>query len=309
LGGQFQAGIGDVLDTFLYMLGVFPKLFDDFFTGGIDIRTVEDLYSPIVGLLFTPFLLILYFGFGIYVVAVDLAHIPTWTIGKIFNDQLPFGFIIVIITVITLFFVPQLANYLAVPFTVLTIASAVWFFSLFFTFGNIADTFNIIQFLIDIFKAFDNNIFLFFSFFALRVIFFWLYATVIFAVDLFLALLDIRRRLIIWRLRVNVGDIDETVEEFKSNFKDIDKRFKELEKKVKELEGLADKIEELEEGIEVLEPSSSYIGLLVDNNNEAPEGPIKKRKPKITEEVQDPTLLKEKHKKKSITRKHKEKDV
>ena len=356
LGGEFQGGVGDILDTVLYMIGIFPKLFDDFFTGGIDIRAVEDLYSPLVGLLLTPFLLILYFGFGIYVMTVGLAHIPTWTIGKVFNDQLPFGFIIVIITVITLFLLPQLGNYFAVPFAVLTFASSVWFFSLFFTFGNIADTFNIIQFFIDIFKALDNNIFLFFidfeptltrlqqfnygsgpvpplhtfcwfwnfsnlgffvvggffSFFAARVLLFWIVATVIFLVDLLLALLIIRRKLIIWRLRVNVADIDETVEEFKENFKEIDEKFKDLEKKIKELEGLEEELEELEEELEDIRPASSFRLLSNDNNLDVdltPSGPIKKRKQKTTRDKRSDDLPKEKQKKKGVTRKLEKKNV
>lgn len=243
LGGEFERGIGDVLDTILYIIAVIPRFFDEFFDGGISVFTLEDVYGVYIGIVAIGLLLSL-FGFIVYVLVVGLTHIPVWTFCKVIGDKLPFGLILLVITVLILFLIPQLSVYFLIPFSILILLSLLWVASLLITFPGFAESANIIQALIDAVKILDKSVLLFwinfqpllfrldqfnygtgpipdidtfciawtfanagllvlilfFGFFIGRLFIQWLIVTVIFIIDLIIAIIDIRLRYRVWRL-------------------------------------------------------------------------------------------------------------
>ena len=155
LGGTFDRGFGDVLDTVLYVLAVIPRLFEGLIQGGIPIKDVEGLWGLFITGIFAPVfynptILVIW---PIFVLFIGLTTFPIWIVFNLFGAEFPtilaiyIGFLIPLLVLIYVF--PQVITALIPVFVVLGLLLAIWALGLIFDFPDISDTLNIIGALSD----------------------------------------------------------------------------------------------------------------------------------------------------------------
>ena len=161
LGGEFQSGVGDILDTLLYLLAIIPRAADAFtgISGGISINTIEQVELAVLGLIFI-WLAIPIVTWPVYLLAVGLLSIPLWTLVEAFatddGTTLPVGLLILIGVGIAAWFFANLPFFFQVVFSVLAVIGVVWAVTLFVDIPSVSESVNLIQGLIDFFEWLDH---------------------------------------------------------------------------------------------------------------------------------------------------------
>ena len=155
LGGTFDRGFGDVLDSILYILAVIPTLFEGLIQGGIPIKDIEGLWGLFIVGIFAP---VFYnpatlFIWPIFVLFIGLTTFPIWIVFNLFGAEFPIILAIyiafLVLAVLALIYLPQLATLFIAIFTILNLLLVIWVLGLVFDFPDISDTFDIIQLLSD----------------------------------------------------------------------------------------------------------------------------------------------------------------
>lgn len=157
LGGELVPGFGDVVDTLFYLLLAIPRLLEFLISGSIDIKIVEDLLNLYVGIrlvrafALTPIKLIVSI-----LVAGTFSHFPTWTIAKLFGDQLPIGLLLAILMAWGIYLYPHYSFYLLIVYLAVTVLVVTWGFSLFFEFPNLVEVLDLVGWLLKALNAIND---------------------------------------------------------------------------------------------------------------------------------------------------------
>jgi hypothetical protein len=132
---------GDVLDTILYILAIFPRVLDTFFTGGLPLSIVDNYATFITG---SSAILAIF----ILPILLWIKYLLLWTVFKIFGSNIPWGMLLIVATIIVLTIFAQLSFAFVLFFTITGVLSALWIVSLFVAFPTFANSFNLISALI-----------------------------------------------------------------------------------------------------------------------------------------------------------------
>lgn len=161
-----DAGFGDFLDELFYLTGIIPRVGDDILFSGFDAKEFEIWYGPVAAfggfLIALPFFPMCCLGFPVWAVAINLAHLSTWTLFILFGDVLPYPLVFFSIMVYVQTRVQGTGQFLRPVIAIIYLTFTLWILSLIFTFPLLSDVFNINQALSDILLALDDSVWLFF---------------------------------------------------------------------------------------------------------------------------------------------------